>query len=115
MLELLHDLVLAVMDALLAWTLSVSRDMAILIVAASTAGLLSVVRVFTTNQNLLQRCHLDKKRLRQLAAQARKVKAKAELSRCKQVKNMIAVKALKQEVLPLVVSIVPESLGLRLP
>ena len=107
MLEPIRDLVLVVMDSLLGWLLAMSKDGAIVVVAGATAGLLSAVRMFTTNQDLLKRCHLDKKRLRQLAGEARKAKAKAELSRCRQVKKMIAMKTLKQEGLPLVVSIVP--------
>ncbi len=106
-LEAINALILTVMDALLGWSVSVSLDMAVITVAVSTAVLLSVVRVFTTNQNLLERCHLDKKKLRQLASEGRRAKTKAVQLRCKQIKNMIGMKALKQEVFPLVVSIVP--------
>ncbi len=107
MLDPIRDLIMVVMDTLLAGLLALPKDGTLLVVAGATAGLLSVVRMFTTNQNLLKRCHFDKKRLRALAAQARKAKTKNVVSRCKQIKNMIAKKTLKQEVLPLMVSIIP--------
>ncbi len=142
----LHQVILAAADPVLGPLLALPRDAVIFIVALATATLLTLVRLFTTDQGLLRRCGQDKKTLNarireakrrdvtgdvercvraarnaleregldlpagdveRLAAMARKRLRRREAQQLAAVKQMIAVKGLKQEVIPLAVVIVP--------
>ena len=56
MFETLYSIILKISDPLLSWLLYLPRDVALLIVALGTALILTVVRRFTTNQEMLGRC-----------------------------------------------------------
>jgi len=60
MLETITALCLAVTDPLLDWVLHLPRDVALLLVAVGTALILTVVRIFATDQDLLRRCKEDR-------------------------------------------------------
>ena len=72
MLEALNNACLAVADPLLGWLLHLPRDVALAFVAIGTALVLTLVRIFTTDQDMLRRCKRDKKRQKQLLRQAKK-------------------------------------------
>ena len=63
MLAALNDVLLNLADPVLGFLLALPRDAALVAVSLGTAAILTVVRVFTTNQDLLRRCRNDKKRL----------------------------------------------------
>jgi hypothetical protein len=68
---------------------------------------LTGVRLFTTNQDLLRRAAADKKRLRHLVREAKARGDRDAVKRHRSVAGMVAVKQFKAEGLPLVVSLVP--------
>jgi hypothetical protein len=149
MLQQVYQLILAVADALLGWLLVLPRDAVIVIVALSTACVLTLVRIFTSNQNLLERCAEDKKTLKSrikkvkrqdhtkeaadaVAAAQNELNAhgldltdkdigrlksdlagavkRARKSRLEEARQMVALKSLKQEALPLLAAILPVAL-----
>ena len=110
MLERITALCLAITDPLLGWLLYLPRDAALLIVAIGTAIILTVVRVFTTNQDLLRRCQQDKARLKQLTREAKKNRDKEALARYQATLQGITMKTLKAEGKPLLASLVPIAL-----
>jgi uncharacterized membrane protein (DUF106 family) len=106
-LETLNSIILQVGDPLLSWLLYLPRDAALLIVALGTALILTVVRVFTTNQNLLGRCKKDKARLKQLMREARKSGDKDAVARYRATMAQIGMRTLRAEGKPLLASFVP--------
>lgn len=72
MLTALNDSLLAIGDLLLGWLLNLPTDAVLLIVAIGSSAVLTGVRLFTTNQDLLGRCDRDKKRQKVLLKQARR-------------------------------------------
>ena len=72
MLTALNDALLAIADLLLGWLLNLPTDAVLLIVAIGSSAVLTGVRLFTTNQDLLGRCDRDKKRQKVLLKQARR-------------------------------------------
>ena len=72
MLDALTSVCLAIADPLLGWLLYLPRDLALLIVSIGTALVLALVRLKTTDQELLRRCKHDKKRQKELLRQAKR-------------------------------------------
>ena len=72
MFESLNDLIVTFMDILLGWLLALPIDAVLFAVALGSAAILTGVRLFTTNQDLLKRCRQDKQRLRTLTREAGK-------------------------------------------
>jgi uncharacterized membrane protein (DUF106 family) len=107
MFDVLVNLCVRIGDAVLGWTLSLPRDLTLLMVALVTAAIMVAVRPWATDQELLNRCADDKKRLRELIRQAKARKDKEAVSRHRLTKNMVGAKAMKQEGWPLVAAIVP--------
>jgi len=107
MLTLINDAILRITDSLLGWLLLLPTDLALILVAVGTGAILTFARVFTTNQDLLRRCSQDKKRLRKLIRVARLRSDKAAVGRHRATRNMIALKTMKAEGLPLLAAIVP--------
>ena len=110
MLDALNNACLAVADPLLGWLLHLPRDVALAVVAIGTALILTLVRVFTTDQELLRRCKHDKKRQKRLLREAKKARDKEARGRHRAVIGQIALKAARQEGWPLLASIVPVAL-----
>ena len=147
--DALYQAALRAGDFAFGWLLALPRDAAIVLVAAGTASLLVLVRLFTTDQDLLGRCRQDR---RTLAGRIRRARAHAhgedgarlaraaldalgregldvppaeegrlrrlvgrwhrrrDAARLSAVKQRVALKALRQEALPLLVVIVPIAL-----
>lgn len=110
MLDLLNRILLAPVDLLLGWSLTLSSDLTLVLVALASAGILVGIRRFTTDQDLLARCHRDKKRLKELIKEARARKDKEAVRRHKAVGNLIGLKTFKAEGRPLLFAIVPIAL-----
>lgn len=107
MIETITAACLAVADPLLGWLLYLPRDLVLLLVAIGTALILTVVRIFTTNQDLLLRCKEDKARIKQLIREAKKRRDKEALARCRATMQGITMKTLKAEGKPLLASLLP--------
>lgn len=110
MLDAVTAMCLAVTDPLLNWMLYLPRDAALVIVALGTALILTVVRLFTTNQDLLRRCKQDKARITELKRAAKAGGDKEALARYHATLQTITMKTLKAEGKPLLVSLVPIAL-----
>lgn len=110
MLQAITDVCLRLMDFLLGWTLHLPWGVALFIVAALTSLALTVVRLFTTNQNRLKRCKADKARLKELRRQAKQAKDKEARKRYAATMQQIAMEGFKAEGLPLLASLIPIAL-----
>ncbi len=107
MLDWINNAILTVADPLLNWLLRLPTDLALIIVAVGTGAIIALVRLFTTNQDLLRRCDRDKKRLKELIRQAKRQKDKEAVKRCRATRNMIGMTTIKEEGWPLLAAIVP--------
>lgn len=107
MLDAITNACLAITDPLLGWLLYLPRDAVLMILALGTALLLSVVRLFTTNQDLLRRCHQDKARLKVLIREARRARDPEALARYRTTLQHVALTTLAAEGKPLLASLVP--------
>lgn len=105
--DLANDVCLAVMDPILGWMLHLPRDVVLFILAIGTALILTVVRKFTTNQNLLRRCKEDKARLKELIREAKKKGDREAVRRYRTNTGRIGLKTLGAEGKPLGASIIP--------
>ena len=115
-LPLLNNSILAIADPLLGWLLYLPSDLALILLGAGTAALLTLVRPLTTNQDLLRRCRHDKRRLKELIRRAKRNKDRRALRNRQATRGMIAMMQLKAEGLPLLVAILPIAvLGYILP
>jgi len=110
MLDMLNSLVMSIMDPLLGWLLYLPTDVILFVVGIGTSCILTGVRLFTTDQEFLRWCDHDKKRLKERMKEAKKKGDKEELLRCKNLKTLIALRSLKQELLPLLAALVPIAL-----
>jgi len=72
MMEAFNNLVLLITDPIFGWMLLLPRPVAIVLVAVGTALILTLLRKWATDQDLLQRCKLDKQTLKQRIKAARK-------------------------------------------
>ena len=107
MLERLNHWIVAVMDVLLGWLLRLPSDLQLIAVALGSAIILTAVRVWTSNQDLLRRCRDDKARLKTLIREAKKRRERIAVRRHRSTLGMIAMKQLRQEVRPLLASLLP--------
>ena len=87
MLDTINSLLLKLADPLLGWLLHLPRDVVLIVVALGTAVILTGVRVFTSNQDLLRRCSRDKKRL------AERIKATKRRDDSHAVRNQVSLVA----------------------
>ena len=110
MIERLSNFLTGLMDILLGWLLRFPSDVQIIAVAAGSALILALVRRWTSDQDLLRRCKDDKARLKTLVREAKDRKDAASVKRHKTVLGRIAIKQLRQEGRPLLVSLVPIAL-----
>lgn len=107
MLDAWTTMSLAVFDTLLGRLLTLPSDAVLLAVAIGSAAILTVVRVFTTDQDLLRRAAADKRRLAVLIREARRRGDTAAVKRLRATKPMVAMRTLGSEGLPLLVSLLP--------
>lgn len=98
---------LTVVDALLGWMLSLPINVVVVVVAVGSGAILTLARIFTTDQTLLRIASEDRKRQKQLAKQAKAAGDKEAAKRHMAVRNTISVMTLGQEWKPLVVSLLP--------
>jgi len=110
MFEMLNSFSLSIMDAVLGWLLFLPRDLALLIVGIGTASIITGVRIFTTNQDLLKRCKNDKARLGDLIKEAKKHKDQGALLRHRATRQQIDMKVFKAEGRPTLASLIPIAL-----
>lgn len=107
MLDWWNNLCLAIVDLLLGWSLSLPSDVTLLLVAAISAAILTLLRVPLTNQDRLRRAAADTKRLRQLRREARKAGERKAAARHSATFTQIAMIKLAAEGKPLLAAIVP--------
>jgi len=107
MIESLTQLILRIMDALIGWLLAMPMDVALVVVALGTSAVLTFIRPWTTNQDLLHRIRDDRKVLKRRLKSAKRAKDKDETARVRAVQARLAMLAMKQEGKPLLVALVP--------
>ena len=107
MLDWINNAILALADPLLNWLLRLPTDLALVIVAVGTGAIITLARLFTTNQDLLRRCDQDKRRLKELIREAKRQKDKEAVKRYRTTRNMIGMTTMKEEGWPLLAAIVP--------
>lgn len=107
MLQTTNNLIVGLMDPVLGWLLRLPTDLALVIVAVLTSGLMVLVRRLTSNQDWLRRAAADMKQLRRLVKEASARGDRETASRLKSVATAIKVRSMKYELLPLACSIVP--------
>lgn len=110
MFEAINDFVANGMDYVLAWILYLPRDVKLFLVAIMTSTLMTVVRVWTTDQEWLGRADADVKRLGELIKQAKREGDTEAKKRRKATVNLIKLKGLKFEGKPLLWVIIPVAL-----
>ncbi len=98
------------LDWALGWILWLPRDLRLVAIALLTAAVLVIARRFSTNQDWLRRADDDKKRLRKLIREARRAKDKEAKKRYAATLNLIKLRSLKFEGMPLVWALVPVAL-----
>ncbi len=108
-----QDVIVALMDVLLGWSLHLPAGVALILVSVLSAVALTWARVLVTDHDMLRRCAADKKKLGRLIRQTKynyrldMVARKAKIKRFKLTKNLVALKTLKAEAKPLLVSLLP--------
>lgn len=107
MLDWWNNASLFVVDGLLGWMLLLPRDAAIIGVAALSAVVLTAVRRYTTNQDMLGRIAHDKRRLRELL---RGTTDRAARERIRNTRSQVMLRSLRAEGRPLLFSLVPIAL-----
>lgn len=110
MLETINNICLVIMDPVMHWLLYLPRDVAIFVVAIATSAILTFIRIWTTNQDLLARCDSDKKRIAELMKEAKKTKDKDAVARYRGTSSLIAMKLMKAEGKPLLAVLLPVAL-----
>lgn len=110
MLEMIQSANLLLADRLLGWLLALPSDLALLLVALITSLLMRGVRWLTTNQELLARIEQDRKVLKARIRAARARGDKAEAERARALGTRVALRALTQEGVPLLATLIPVAL-----
>lgn len=108
--DAINSFCLWITDPVLGWMLHLPRDAALFIVAIGTALILTLVRLFTTNQKLLKRCKNDMSRLKELIREAKKRGDKEAVKRHRATIQQINLRKFTTEGKPLLASIVPIAL-----
>ncbi len=98
------------LDILFGWLLLFPSDLTIIVTALLTGVVLTLVRKWTTNQDLLRRASDDNNRLAALIKEAKRDGNKEALARLRQTKAQVGMLKFKQEGKPLLVSLVPIAL-----
>lgn len=101
---------LKIADPLLNPLLYLPKDAALVILALGTAVLVLLIRKMTTDQQFLRRCQSDRVRLKSRLKEARRAQNVQDVTRFKAVLGTIGIRAMKQEGLPLLISLLPITL-----
>ena len=107
MLDLWQQASLWLVDRLFGWSLRLPWDLTLLLLALATSALMVFVRRFTTDQDLLRRAAADGRRLDALIAAAKAADDSDALARLRQTQSMVAMKKMRAEGFPLLVSLLP--------
>lgn len=107
MLDAINSFLMSLADPLLGWLLHLPRDLALVIIAVGTALLLTVIRKWSTNQDMLKRCTDDKAVLKKRVAAAKKQNDKETVTRCGLTVGQIGMKTMMAEGKPLLWSLIP--------
>lgn len=110
MIDLWNHFALTLIDLLLGWLLLFPATVAIVVVSVGSGAILTLARRFTTDQTKLRIAAEDRKRLKQLAREAKARGDKPAAKRHMAVRNQISVMTLGQEGKPLLVSLLPIAL-----
>lgn len=102
-----NNICLTAMDLLLGWALRLSWMVALVIVALLTGLLLVLTRRWFADQDLLSRVASDRKRIRELIAEAKAAKDKEALTRLKTLQGAVGMRAISQELKPLLAVVLP--------
>jgi hypothetical protein len=105
--DTLNQGILWIMDGALGWLLHLPKDLALLVVAALSAAIITGVRPLTTDQDLLGRAADDRRRLKELIAQAKRRGDRDAVARHRATLNLVGLKQLKAEGRPLLAALVP--------
>jgi len=84
-------------DLLFGWLLVLPRDVAIIALALLTSLILTLLRRWGTNQDLLSRCAADLRCLRRLIREAKSRRDKPEVARMQGVVNLVKLTQLRAE------------------
>lgn len=85
----------------------VVMDLALLLLAAGTTAVLTLLRRLTTDQDLLRRCAQDRKRLRELRREAKARRDAATVRRLRTAEQAVRLRATSQEWRPLLAALAP--------
>ncbi len=105
MLDALHQGLVWFGDLLFGGLLRLPRDIVLVFLALLTSLVLTIVRRWTTPQDLLRRCQEDKARLKQLVKEARRRGDRASVQRIRATAAQIGMIAMKAEGKPLLASL----------
>jgi hypothetical protein len=98
------------LDFLFGWLLRLPPDAALIAVAVLSGTVLTLVRKWTTDQDLLKRAAADNRRLAELMRDAKRVRDKEALARHRATKARVGLIKFKAEGKPLLISLVPIAL-----
>ena len=104
------DAIVGIGDWLFGWMLAMPVTVVVILLGVISSTLIVLARRWTTDQEHLARCDHDKKRLGELARQARARRDKAAAKRHKTTQALVSLKMLKAEGLPLLVGLLPIAL-----
>jgi uncharacterized membrane protein (DUF106 family) len=107
MLTLLNDLIVSGLDVVLGWMLHLGQLFALVVVGVGTSAVLTFIRPWTTDQDLLRRCKTDKKRLKELIREAKGRKDTEAIKRHRQTIAGLGMKQMFAEARPLAVALIP--------
>lgn len=110
MLEALNTIIMAIADPLFNWLLALPTDVILIIVGFGTGAILTLARLFTTNQDLLRRCDEDKKVLAKQLKAAKKAGDKERVKAIQACQGGIAMKAFRAEGKPMLLALIPIAL-----
>lgn len=99
-----------ILDFIFGWLLRLPSDLTLLAISLLTGVVMTLVRRWTTNQDLLARVAADNQRLATLIKEAKRAGNKDALARYRATKAQIGMLKFKQEGKPMLVSLVPIAL-----
>ena len=104
------DAIVWTLDRLLGWLLLLPRDATLLVFALMTALLMTLVRRWVTNQDLLRRCANDLRQLKELNREAKRGRDKPRRQRLRNTVAMIKQIQLAEDMKVLAVVLLPVAL-----
>jgi hypothetical protein len=107
MLDMWNLMSVRLCDVLLGWLLLLPRSIAVVVVGLLTAGLLTLIRCWTTNQDRLRRAAADMRRLKESKRAAKQTHDVEALARLNMTMSRVSLLKLKAEGWPTLAVIVP--------